>query len=1030
MREGAAAPRTSRELAVRNQFFTPRYVVDFLVQNTLGRRLIENDPTSPLMGELTLLPNTPAAPGPPLDLHEVAVLDPACGSGHFLLGCYDLLERAWELKGVRPSESAPAIVASLWGVDIDPRCAQVASAAIVLRARRHCRELPLPRPNIVTARNLPVDSVALSADLGLSGQQRQLVDRISGVLSDAPMLGVLLKAEEAVEREIRHAAFDKQPGTLPLTDRAFAVTHADLMNHLQAAADRAASSVADRLLAAEMDDALRLVDVVQRRYDVVLMNPPFGEAVPTTREYLKGAYGSAARELAACFVARAQELLKPHGRTGVLATRQVLFLDGLEVWRREQLLGSSRLETLVDLGIGVLQGALVEVAAFIVSKNPGIHAAAFIRLLDARDKAAELRASIPGSIDLVSLDRFSAVGKAAIPYWIGEDALLALSGGGWSSVGIEARTGPQTDDDFRLLRLRWELPEASSRGTRWIPISKGGEYEPYWGDIHLLLDWDHWEKRPRSRSSFLRGGLTYPYRTTSDHCLRLLPSGCGFTRGGPAIQGSEEPLLLTLASCFTRPYKVLVEAVIGGGDSSVGGGAARNYSAPWLSRMPPLSPEGAESPPLIRLVREALATSTALSSCEEESALFVSPIPGGVDGVRSVDEVVARRRKAFVACVRARLSLSVLAEDHYCSPAGLTRELCDALWGRHPEALTDEPPDLEQLGKLWELDEPELVEAATQQLGAIRFTTKKAYFADRRLELAARILGCRASRIADEVEGLPPTRRERAVVGSSLVSYLVGAAFGRFDLEAGRADASIVLSRQPFDALPAVPPGVAMASGRRQEFAAPRDGVLVDEEGHERDIARVVRRAEQAYFSEGGIVADALAATGDTELRTYLRRRFFKEHLSRYSKSRRKAPIYWPLTVPSRSWGVWIYAPTLSRETLYAVASEADRRERLAVEAIARLEREEPEDGGRPARKIAEELDSEEKLAEELRRFRTEAQRIAALGWEPDLDDGIVLCAAPLAEIFSAWPDAKKARDELRKGHHEWAAVARWAEEL
>ncbi len=154
MRE-ASAPRNSRELAVRNQFFTPRYVVDFLVQNTIGRRLIESDPASPLLSELPLLVDPPSQPGPPLDLERVKCLDPACGSGHFLLGCYDVLERAWELAGVSPSESAPKIVASLWGVDIDARCAQVASAAIVLRARRHCRHLPLPRPNIVTARGLP-----------------------------------------------------------------------------------------------------------------------------------------------------------------------------------------------------------------------------------------------------------------------------------------------------------------------------------------------------------------------------------------------------------------------------------------------------------------------------------------------------------------------------------------------------------------------------------------------------------------------------------------------------------------------------------------------------------------------------------------------------------------------------------------------------------------------------------------------------------------------------------------------------------
>ena len=111
----AAAPRNSRELAVRNQFFTPRYVVDFLVQNTLGRRLIENDPPARCSTSCRSSSTRQRAPGPVLQLDQVKCLDPACGSGHFLLGCYDLLERAWELAGVAPSESAPTIVAVALG---------------------------------------------------------------------------------------------------------------------------------------------------------------------------------------------------------------------------------------------------------------------------------------------------------------------------------------------------------------------------------------------------------------------------------------------------------------------------------------------------------------------------------------------------------------------------------------------------------------------------------------------------------------------------------------------------------------------------------------------------------------------------------------------------------------------------------------------------------------------------------------------------------------------------------------------------
>src|SRR5690606_24708016 len=146
MREASPAPRDSRELAVRNQFFTPRYVVDFLVQNTLGRRLREAGFTIALpllLGELD-------DDHPGLDLRDIAVLDPAVGSGHFLLGAYDLLEQAWEEIGVDPANAAPAILQSLYGIEIDPRAAQVAQATLYLRARRSSPEARLEPAAIVT----------------------------------------------------------------------------------------------------------------------------------------------------------------------------------------------------------------------------------------------------------------------------------------------------------------------------------------------------------------------------------------------------------------------------------------------------------------------------------------------------------------------------------------------------------------------------------------------------------------------------------------------------------------------------------------------------------------------------------------------------------------------------------------------------------------------------------------------------------------------------------------------------------------
>jgi hypothetical protein len=195
--------------------------------------------------------------------------------------------------------------------------------------------------------------------------------------------------------------------------------------------------------------------------------------------------------------------------------------------------------------------------------------------------------------------------------------------------------------------------------------------------------------------------------------------------------------------------------------------------------------------------------------------------------------------------------------------------------------------------------------------------------------------------------------------------------------------------------------------------------------------ARVLAAAEALFDDADTIVGELLTILGRKSVRDYLRRQFFRDHLRRYSRSRRKAPIFWPLTPRSRTWGVWIYAARIDRETFYAIAAEARRRERLADEAIVRLGQEKAVGGaGRAVRRVIEELDAESKLAGELRGFREEAERVGELGWEPDLDDGIVLCAAPLADLFPAWPEAGARRRELEAGRHAWSTVARWKEKL
>jgi hypothetical protein len=302
---------------------------------------------------------------------------------------------------------------------------------------------------------------------------------------------------------------------------------------------------------------------------------------------------------------------------------------------------------------------------------------------------------------------------------------------------------------------------------------------------------------------------------------------------------------------------------------------------------------------------------------------------------------------------------------------------------------------------------------------------------------ALTVLGMAATSVAsddDDLGNIPPW-------GERLFSYLVGAAFGRWDIRIARDSTLAKPHPDPFDPPPAAPPGMLVGSEGHPDAAVPSSyplslppsGLLLDEPGHNWDIETRIGAAISYVFDDRQEEERTrlLAALGRRTIREYLRRQFFKDHLKVYTKGRRKAPIYWTMYIPSGTWGVWAYASALSREMLFAITSAAGARLDAAEMEIRRLQRERDAGGaGRSTRDVAKALESEERLASELHRFRDEAERIASLGWEPDLDDGLILCAAPLASLLPAWRDASSACKEIKAGKYPWAAVSRWASQL
>jgi hypothetical protein len=230
----------------------------------------------------------------------------------------------------------------------------------------------------------------------------------------------------------------------------------------------------------------------------------------------------------------------------------------------------------------------------------------------------------------------------------------------------------------------------------------------------------------------------------------------------------------------------------------------------------------------------------------------------------------------------------------------------------------------------------------------------------------------------------------------------------------------------------------AMVSDDEYPVKITWDGILVDDTGfdsrtpHPSDIVRRVRDVFEVLWKENHaeIEAEACEILRVKDLRDYFRRPsgFFSDHLKRYSKSRRQAPIYWPLSTPSGSYTLWIYYHRLSEEILFtAVNRYVDPKIEQVERRVNALQTELGRLSGKSATETRDQLDELREFLSELRQFREELLHIANLPYKPDLNDGVIINAAPFYRLFrlSKWAkDTEVVWKKLKAGEYNWAHMA------
>jgi hypothetical protein len=1183
MREHAA-PRNSHELAVRNQFFTPRYVVCFLSDNTLGRIWYEMHKGSTRLTEQCkylvrrvveiFLKEGETAPESKADGKEqqtqeellrepvhipyrkkkdprdLRIIDPACGSGHFLLYCFFLLliiyEEAWSdaespdseatgktlrsdyptLEALRAAMPALILRHNLHGIDIDTRCAQIAALALWMRAQKAWTDFDIPRDqrppvrktNIVVAQPMPgeqeMQDEFIKAHLNQTPEERAtgaLLRKVFQRMKLAGEAGSLLKIEEDIKSDIEEARkewgrgktlFDlEQLSLLPeakkpkqekfalefsnVTDATF-WTEAEkrIYTVLRDYAEQAHNGrrYQRHLFVEDAARGFAFIDLCRIRYDVALMNPPFGEASLPSKPYTDETYGDTKGDVYKAFVECFQSRLVPAGYLGILSSRTGFFLAQSEDWRTRVVLRLLRPIALADLGTGVLD-AMVEVAAYVLRNLSEEEARdltlSLVPVLHKVDRDKQDRFSLPkwqavrgglkrhqavaelqnleaaGFIqrcpsDIVrytplwhAVKRVIAPTKPVFPQMTCIRALKQEDKGAALSEALSAQQHPLVftcnPSGFsavpgwpfsywvsqRFRDLFRQLTSMQGNGRHACVTNQVGEDFRYYRAS--------WEVPPSEAGRFKRwvplakGGTYSPYYSDL-HLVVDWQESRGTYRGfiGTEHRPLERP---ASANHFFRPGITWPRRTDGLSFRILPSGAL------FSNKGPAIFCDNDEHGDILFVC--GLLCSTVFG------ALLATQL-GRVSLAQSYEVGLVQATPFPIVAPETAKRLARLAHDAWREKRALDTATQTSHAFHLASLLTVPGSTLSERATAWFSrvhTSEEIVVKIQAEIDDLAFRLYGLAAADRAVlttSLATEPTADITAEAVEDDEPEPASAADASALVADLLDYAIGAAFGRMDVWFATREKPTPPEPDPFDSLPVCPPGMLLSTqglpadpgdiSASYPIRIPWDGILVDDLGHSEDFEGRIREVFNVIWREQAddIYREAIDILdpGRPDLRPWLRSSFFEGHIKRCSKSRRKAPIYWCLSTPSGSYSVWLYYHRFNKDTLYKALNDYVK-PKVAHEE-RQLTRLRQEAGQTPAVSKRKEIDKQETFVEEVKNFAEELARVAPL-WNPNLNDGVIINFALLWRLVSlrSWQkECKGCWESVVAGEYDWSYLA------
>ena len=552
-RKAAAA-----DIAPATQLFTPEWIVRYMVENSLGRLWMLNNPGSSLRERMEYYIEPDAEHEDFIRIsspEEITLCDPACGSGHILVYAFELLFHMYEERGYREREIPELILTkNLAGMEIDSRAAQIAELALAMCAREHDRRF--------FRRGVRTDVSVLSS-IPLGEDELPGNKKLAEELSHLGEIGSLLNPSE------------------------------DEIDELKAAA----ASCSDDLFAAtaktKLESAAAICEKLSRRFTCTVANPPYmgsSSFNPFMSKWIKKNYPDVKSDLCTCFIERGFNLVEDKGYAAMVTMQSWMFLGSFEKMRSSIIEGKT-IVSMAHLGpraFDAIGGEVVNVTADVIYNGRAAYEGAYVRLVDINGSEAKrlklleaIRDPDCGWFYRRDADIFKQIPGAPIAYWAGGGILSAFKSNPAVGTRASLQAGITTGNNDLFIRAWWEVQlskfdrECSSINevqttTCWYPCNKGGSYRKWYGNRDNVMNFSvtgqlEMKKqsgfRPVSLDDQFRPSISWSDVTSDRNSFRVNGGHSLFEHAGSCAFIADDNLLPLIAYLNSSAASVMLRMI-------------------------------------------------------------------------------------------------------------------------------------------------------------------------------------------------------------------------------------------------------------------------------------------------------------------------------------------------------------------------------------------------------------------------------------------------------------------------------------